>query len=79
MPVRQFPPLTAPIETGPVQFGNDWPGLFIRGDEAGAYMAALKAIERKYPLDPSRAEPAEIEARMRIHALARLLRSCLVR
>ncbi len=22
------------VETGAVQFGDDWPGLFIRGDEA---------------------------------------------
>lgn len=22
------------VETGAVQFGNDWPGLFIRGDNA---------------------------------------------
>ena len=22
------------VETGAVQFGNDWPGLFVRGDEA---------------------------------------------
>jgi hypothetical protein len=22
------------IETGPLQFGNDWPGVFVRGDEA---------------------------------------------
>lgn len=22
------------VETGPVQFGDDWPGVFIRGDEA---------------------------------------------
>ena len=22
------------IETGPVQFGSDWPGLFVRGDDA---------------------------------------------
>lgn len=22
-------------ETGPMQFGNDWPGVFIRGDDAG--------------------------------------------
>ena len=21
------------VETGPVQFGKDWPGLFIRGDD----------------------------------------------
>lgn len=25
------------VETGAVQFGDDWPGLFIRGDDA-AYM-----------------------------------------
>lgn len=22
------------VETGPVQFGNDWPGFFLRGDSA---------------------------------------------
>lgn len=25
------------VETGPVQFGDDWPGVFIRGDNAGWY------------------------------------------
>jgi hypothetical protein len=29
------------VETGPVQFGNDWPGLFIRGDDAAAYVRVL--------------------------------------
>jgi len=28
------------IETGAVQFNDDWPGLFIRGDEA-LYLAGL--------------------------------------
>jgi len=28
------------VETGPIQFGSDWPGLFIRGDNA-AYSAML--------------------------------------
>lgn len=28
------------VETGAVQFGSDWPGLFIRGDTA-AYLAML--------------------------------------
>ncbi len=23
------------VETGPVRFGDDWPGVFIRGDNAG--------------------------------------------
>jgi len=28
------------VETGPVQFGDDWPGLFIRGDHA-LYLASV--------------------------------------
>lgn len=31
------------IETGPVQFGDDWPGVFIRGDNAFAYGMAIEA------------------------------------
>lgn len=29
------------VETGPVQFGDDWPGVFIRGDNAYHFSAAL--------------------------------------
>jgi len=29
-------------ETGPMVFGDDWPGVFIRGDNAWAYTNALK-------------------------------------
>ncbi len=29
-------------ETGPMQFGNDWPGLFVRGDNAAHYAFALE-------------------------------------
>lgn len=33
-------------ETGPMQFGDDWPGVFIRGDNAFHYMnAAMCAIK----------------------------------
>lgn len=31
------------VESGPVQFGDDWPGLFLRGDSCFAYALALKA------------------------------------
>lgn len=35
----------ARVETGVVQFGDDWPGVFVRGDNAFAYAMALeKAI-----------------------------------
>lgn len=29
-------------ETGPMQFGEDWPGVFIRGDNALFYAKALQ-------------------------------------
>ena len=44
------------VETGAVQFGSDWPGMFIRGDNAAALAMALdhpsivKAIEER-PID----------------------------
>lgn len=30
------------METGVVQFGDDWPGLFIRGDNCIGYAAILE-------------------------------------
>lgn len=35
---------TARVETGPVQFGDDWPGIFIRGDTAGWFAFMLKQL-----------------------------------
>lgn len=32
------------VETGPVVFGNDWTGLFIRGNDTFEYIKALKAV-----------------------------------
>ncbi|QSR18424.1 hypothetical protein [Novosphingobium sp. KA1] len=32
------------IETGVVQIGDDWPGVFIRGDNAFAYAMALQSV-----------------------------------
>jgi hypothetical protein len=33
------------VETGPVQFGDDWPGLFIRGDDCLALFFYLSKVE----------------------------------
>lgn len=39
------------IETGPVQFGDDWPGLFIRGDNALAIALSISVLmERVAPM-----------------------------
>ena len=32
------------VETGPVQFGDDWPGYFMRGDNAFALSMAIKSL-----------------------------------
>jgi hypothetical protein len=38
-------PLDLPrVETGAVRFGNDWPGLFIRGDEAHNLMLRIRQM-----------------------------------
>ena len=29
------------VETGVVQFGDDWPGVFVRGDDAAYYAGAI--------------------------------------
>lgn len=34
-------PLESRVETGPLQFNDDWPGTFIRGDNAGWYAMLL--------------------------------------
>jgi hypothetical protein len=34
------------VESGPIQFGDDWPGYFIRGDQAFALRAALESTLR---------------------------------
>lgn len=45
--IRKLPEQTERVETGPTQFGDDWPGIFVRGDNAFAYAMALsEAIER---------------------------------
>lgn len=57
MTARLFPAQDKRVETGPIQFGDDWPGVFIRGDNAGFYAFMLKRlIQNKaydFPLDVS--------------------------
>ena len=40
---------TRRIETGPTQFGTDWPGLFIRGDDCFRFATALEDYLRRHP------------------------------
>ena len=42
--MRKLEAVTPRVETGPTRFGEDWPGLFIRGDEALGYAMQLDQI-----------------------------------
>jgi hypothetical protein len=46
-PIRLLPAQAERVETGPVQFGDDWPGVFIRGDNAFGYAGVLDAALRR--------------------------------
>jgi hypothetical protein len=59
--------------TGPMQFGDDWPGVFIRGDDAMGYASALRrAIERPVEADSRSVDVA------RLAKLVELLGTCRV-
>lgn len=52
MKPRIFPAAEPRVESGPIQFGDDWPGTFIRGDNAFAFASYLEIV-----LDDSKADP----------------------
>jgi hypothetical protein len=44
--IRKLPAQAERVETGAVQFGDDWPGVFIRGDNAFHYAMCVRAALR---------------------------------
>lgn len=66
------------VETGPVAFGPDWPGVFIRGDNALGYGFNLRRVI--VALQTTRTRPPEIDVitMMYLTQLADLLQSCRV-
>lgn len=42
--IRKLPEQEDRVETGPVRFGDDWTGLFIRGDTAFHIAHTLRAV-----------------------------------
>jgi hypothetical protein len=67
--MRALAPAEPRVETGPLQFGDDWPGLFIRGDEALGLADTLNAAAAFLP--------AEFSAiRTLLNSVSELLGSC---
>ena len=42
--VRELPPQTPRVESGPTRFGEDWCGVFLRGDTAAYYATTLRHV-----------------------------------
>ncbi len=42
--IRKLPAVDKRVETGPVQFGDDWPGTFIRGDDCFGLVMYFKGF-----------------------------------
>jgi hypothetical protein len=57
------------VETGPLAFGSDWPGVFIRGDNAGWYAMLLGQLL---------AGEADALAKMQLRGLHDDLRGCII-
>jgi hypothetical protein len=67
---------TRRVETGRMQFGKDWPGVFIRGDDALSFANSLQTILDE--VEPRAMELSEAELRVwsRAKELVDLLKSC---
>lgn len=53
MDILEIPHEGPRVETGPVQFGDDWPGVFIRGDHALHFSIVLRdALRGSTDIDP---------------------------
>lgn len=69
--IRQFPDEIERVETGPIQFGQDWPGVFIRGNNAAWFAFMLTSVlndHARFHGDPI--------ARNALKSLASTLASC---
>jgi hypothetical protein len=70
--IRKFPATPVRVETGPIRFGDDWPGVFIRGDNALAFANVLEQVLRLHVPE------ANWTARSMLGGLLSDLRSCSV-
>ena len=63
------------VETGPLQINDDWPGVFIRGDNAMAFAYALSRVLAH--LDNPE-QPLDIFSKYPVKSLVDTLRGCVI-
>lgn len=70
------------VPTGALRIGSDWPGVFLRGDEAEAWAQSLDRAARELTKLSKRAQPPEdmafIRVSQRLRELKRILGSARV-
>lgn len=49
MAIRKFARVTNRVESGAIQFGDDYPGLFLRGDDAKFLSLAIESLIGQVP------------------------------
>lgn len=69
--VRQLPAQDPPVETGPIRFGNDTTGVFIRTDNALAFSIAVRSLLQ----DPQLASVSPVVWKAQMENLLRVLES----
>jgi hypothetical protein len=74
MDIQMLPQQEQRVETGVVQFGDDWPGVFIRGDDAFAFALYLGNLLNRIP--KSTILSMNSISDMNVSALLELLKSC---
>lgn len=52
MPYKIDHPESPRVETGAIQFGNDWPGYFLRGDDAFGLALNIKSLRDQFLVIP---------------------------
>jgi hypothetical protein len=45
--MRTFPAQENRVESGAIRFGDDWPGLFLRGDDAFMHASSIQIVVRE--------------------------------
>jgi len=65
--IRKFSEQPERVETGPVQFGEDWPGYFLQGKHAFAMRLAIATLL---------VNPNDVLARAQARAFVEDLDSC---
>lgn len=68
--------MTTRTETGRMQVGADWPGIFIRGDDALGYAQVLHSVVAAAEPRASTLPPDELRVLVRVRELAELLETC---